>query len=36
MSAPSEAQVIQSVKIRPEEREAITLEVNLAFMEATK
>ena len=36
MSAPSKAQIVQSVKIRPREREAITLEVNLAFMEATK
>ena len=36
MGAPSEAQIRQSVKIRPKERVAITLEENFAFMEVTK
>ncbi len=36
MGAPSKAQIIRLVKIQPREREVITLEETLAFMEATK
>jgi hypothetical protein len=36
MSAPSKAQIIQSVRIRPRKRVANALEVNSACMEATK
>jgi len=36
MSAPSKAQIVQPVRIRSRKRVAVTLEVNSAFMEATK